>query len=248
MSYTHTLGYSLIEGSEAAISKAVVATYGAEANLDESIANPSLDQSLVFNLDVSKVRSVFLTSDQPLLLKINSSTAPVKYIWLKTNIPRVWSNDENSAPDPIINPFGSSNVTGLFATVSGISALSTPGAPTVTPQGTPGGTTYSYKITALNARGETVASSAGTTSTGNATLNGSNFNRLTWSAVTGAVAYRIYGRTSGNEFYMATVGAVLQYDDQGAATPSGAAPGSNTTGGGIASAAKLIIRCTYATS
>jgi len=116
----------------------------------------------------------------------------------------------------------------LLGVVAG--ALSTPAAPTVTPQGTTGGTSYSYRIAAIDAYGKTLASTAGTTSTGNATLNGTNFNRVTWSAVTGATGYKVYGRASGSELLLATLGAVTTYDDTGAATPSGALPVLNTTG------------------
>ena len=57
------------------------------------------------------------------------------------------------------------------------------GAPTVTPQGTTGAVTYDYKVVAVNENGEkTLVSSAGQTTTGNATLGLINFNRVTWTA------------------------------------------------------------------
>lgn len=113
-----------------------------------------------------------------------------------------------------------------------IDTVATPAAPTVTPQGTTGATTYSYRISAVNAIGETLASTAGTTATGNAALSGSNFNRVTWAGVPGAAAYKVYGRSSGSELLIATVAPTLnRYDDTGAVTPSGALPSSNTTGG-----------------
>ena len=109
-----------------------------------------------------------------------------------------------------------------------VGALSTPGVPTVTPQGTTGATTYSYRIVARNSSGVTLAGTGGTTATGNATLSATNFNRVTWSAVTGAESYDVYGRTAATELFMVNTTA-LTFDDIGTITPSGALPGSNTT-------------------
>jgi hypothetical protein len=106
-----------------------------------------------------------------------------------------------------------------------VQGLNTPSSVTVTPQGTTGATTYGYRVAAINASGTTVASATTTTTTGNATLSVSNFNRIAWTAVSGATSYKVYGRTSGSELLIATVTApTVQYDDTGAVTPSGALP------------------------
>src|SRR6185312_2023743 len=76
-------------------------------------------------------------------------------------------------------------------------ALTTPGSPLVSPQGTPGAKTISYKITAYNSTGESDASQAKTITTGDTTLTGTNYNQLTWTAVPGATGYKIY-RTATN--------------------------------------------------
>lgn len=108
-------------------------------------------------------------------------------------------------------------------------AISVPGTPTVTPQGATGATAYSYRIVAVNSSGKTTAGTGGTTATGNATLTAVNFNRVTWSAVTGAEYYEVYGRTAAAELFMAIVRG-LSFDDIGIpVTPAGALPGSNTT-------------------
>lgn len=114
--------------------------------------------------------------------------------------------------------------------------LPTPAAPTVSPQGTTGATTYSYRVSAVNSVGETLASTAGTTATGNATLSVSNFNRVSWVGVNGAAAYKVYGRTSGSELLMTTIPALtqpLRFDDTGALTPSGALPAASTATGAL---------------
>jgi len=113
-------------------------------------------------------------------------------------------------------------------------ALATPGAITVTNQGTPGGTTVTYKLVALLADGTTTeAGAASSTATSNATLSASNFNRLTWSAVTGATSYRVYrtvAPTSPNTTGIVYSGTALTVDDTGLAGGGETAPTVNGTG------------------
>lgn len=116
----------------------------------------------------------------------------------------------------------------LGLTNSSVIALSAPANVVVTPQGTAGNTEYSYKVTAVNTRGETIASTAAITSTGNATLDSVNFNRITWDAVSGAVEYNVYGRLSGLEQYIGTV-TTTTFDDTGTSIPANYPPSINTT-------------------
>ncbi len=89
---------------------------------------------------------------------------------------------------------------------------------------TPSGTYY-YRVSAINAVGQTLAS-AETSIILTATENAVHVN---WGAVTGATGYRIYGRTTGGELFMAAVGAVTTWLDNGSLTPAGALPVANTT-------------------
>jgi hypothetical protein len=115
-----------------------------------------------------------------------------------------------------------------------LNQLSTPANITVTPVGTAGTTTYGYRVSAINGNGETLASATIETTTGNATLDTTNYNRILWDAVAGATGYKVYGRTSGSELLMTTVNSpTLYYNDTGADTPSGDLPSANTTGGNI---------------
>lgn len=110
-------------------------------------------------------------------------------------------------------------------------SLSTPALPTVTPTGVTGATAYSYKIEALNKNQTSIASAAGSTATGNAALSSTSFNRVTWVAITGATAYRVYrtvgGATTG---VVAIVGSVLQLDDTGLVGDLSTAPTAATGG------------------
>ena len=121
-------------------------------------------------------------------------------------------------------------VESVFSTASfaPIDTIGTPTGVAVTNVGTAGATTYGYRISAVNSVGETLASSSTTTTTGNAALSASNFNRIAWSRVMEAASYKIYGRTNGSELYMGTTTG-LHFDDTGAVTPSGALPGSDTS-------------------
>lgn len=121
----------------------------------------------------------------------------------------------------------------LTVTPSG-TALSSPGAPTLTPSTTggvlPAGTTYNYRVSALvqtspGVWGETVPGAEGTAAT---TTGSTSSITVTWAAVTGATAYRVYGRNTGAELLLAQVNSTT-FIDTGVLTPSGAIPASNTT-------------------
>jgi len=153
---------------------------------------------------------------------------------------QVFSIDPNG--NVIIGGVGSGSgdltVKGDISTQGGnltLNSLATPSGVAVTPVGTAGSTTRGYRVSAINGNGETLASTTVTTATSNATLTTTDYNRITWSAVTGATGYKIYGRTSGSELYMATVDSPsLSYSDTGTVTtPAGALPTANTTGGNI---------------
>lgn len=113
-------------------------------------------------------------------------------------------------------------------------ALATPGAITVTPQGTTGATTVTYKLVAFLADGtSTEAGAASSTATSNATLSATNFNRLTWSAVTGATSYNVYrtvAPTSPATTGIIYSGTALTVDDTGLAGGGETAPTANGTG------------------
>jgi hypothetical protein len=68
-----------------------------------------------------------------------------------------------------------------------------PAAPTVSPQGTTGTTSWSYLVVATQSDGTySSAGAVGNTLLGNAVLNATNFNQLQWPLITGADSYDIY--------------------------------------------------------
>lgn len=116
------------------------------------------------------------------------------------------------------------------ALITSSQALTTPTGVSVTPQGTAGAVTYGYRVSAVGGSGETLAAAEQTTATGNATLTGVNFNRVAWTAVTGAGGYNIYrttgGATQGKIGFIAA--GTNQFDDTGLAA-AGAVPTGNTS-------------------
>ncbi len=113
-----------------------------------------------------------------------------------------------------------------------VGALATPALPTITPQGTPGATAYSYVIVALAQNGVSAASAAGSTATGNATLSPTDSNRIVWVAIAGATAYRIYRTVGGaTQGLIATAGNTTTLDDTGLVGDASTAP---TTAAGTA--------------
>jgi hypothetical protein len=123
---------------------------------------------------------------------------------------------------------------GGMASWTQIGLLANPAsAPSVAVHGTGGSTVYTYEITYVNALGETIASSTVSTgAAGNATLSGSNYNIVSWTAApAGASDVNVYGRVSGSLGLLATVAVgTTTWNDTGGVSPGAAAPSTNTTG------------------
>ena len=117
-------------------------------------------------------------------------------------------------------------LTSVVRTVS-VARLDTPTPGTfVAIAGTLAAATYYYRVSAINAVGETLANIETSQ-----VLGATGGVRVTWSAVTGSTGYKIYGRTTGAELLMATVGTVTEWEDDGSVTPSGPLPTDHTATG-----------------
>ena len=108
--------------------------------------------------------------------------------------------------------------------------------------GTLAAATYSYQVSAINANGETVASSIVTGvvasgTTGSVALTWNALADTTQARYSGAAQqYKIYGRVGGSIGLIATVGpfaagATPSYTDTGTPAPGAPPPASNTTAG-----------------
>src|SRR5947209_6105838 len=72
------------------IQKAVSVSAGSEVNIDETIPAGSAAQQVALTLDVSQVKGLFLTSNQDLTIKTNSSGSPANTFALAANTPFSW--------------------------------------------------------------------------------------------------------------------------------------------------------------
>lgn len=98
---------------------------------------------------------------------------------------------------------------------------------------TSGGTTTAgvkfWRVTAINAQGETLASNEVT-----ATLTATGTQVLTWAAISGATGYRVYRGTAPNQenTLVTQLGTVLTYTDLGAVGTAATLPVYDSTGHG----------------
>jgi hypothetical protein len=142
--------------------------------------------------------------------------------------------------------------TGAFsipAGITGASSFSTtviaqPGAPGIGNGGTAGTTSYTYEICALDGNGGAVCSNVQTTTTGNATLSGTNYNTIngTGACKPGIVSFNVYRTASaGSPSSTGLIGngactlavqggnGIFTFNDTGLAG-SGSPPTGNNTG------------------
>jgi hypothetical protein len=147
---------------------------------------------------------------------------------------------QNAAGNLLLNVNTSATVISLDTTnvVGGVvvSGLSTPGAPTITTvAGGGSSTTWAYEVVAVNGNGGTTpASTAGSISTSDwATLSLTNYNTISWSAVTGANSYKVYRTIAGGT--PSTTGLIgtttlTSFEDTGMAGDGTTPPTTDTSG------------------
>lgn len=80
------------------------------------------------------------------------------------------------------------------STITSFTTLGTPVGLTVAATGGTGAVAYSYRVSAFNSVGETLACASVAISNGVAVLSTTTYNKLDWTAVGGATGYNIYGR------------------------------------------------------
>lgn len=110
--------------------------------------------------------------------------------------------------------------------------------PVITPQGTGGVETWTYVLVGIDANGKrTAATNVGSTAVGNAALDGTDFNRITWTDITDMVSYELFRTVSGGTpASLGLIGTALQgvqtFDDTGLVGDASTANAVNETGDG----------------
>lgn len=118
---------------------------------------------------------------------------------------------------------------------SNFAAIGNPTTLTVTPTGTTGTQRWDYRVVAKDAQGNTTLSFFQSTTTGNATLNGTNYNALSWTAVAGpGVTYDVYrlhytGGSPTTDGSIALGITATSFNDQGGAASAYTLPTHNST-------------------
>ena len=104
-----------------------------------------------------------------------------------------------------------------------------PTSVSATPQGATGSTTYEYRVTAVSdetAEESNVVSTS--TSSGNASLSSTNFNRITFTGATGAGSYNIYKEDNGLYGFIGATETTTFDDENIAADLDDTAPKART--------------------
>jgi hypothetical protein len=112
-------GFALPNGT--VISKTFDITAGGEINIDESIAGPATNAQVALTLDVSQVRSLFISADGALTLKTNSSGSPTNTIALAAGVPFIWASGDAALRDT--SGTAMEDVTTLYVTNAGSTAV-----------------------------------------------------------------------------------------------------------------------------
>jgi len=115
-SITHTLIFTWQRGTES-ISKTVNKVNEKEVNIDVTVNAGVVDLEVSINIDVSLVKSIYISTDQDVLLETNSGSTPDDTVSLVADIPLSW-HDTNY----LTNPFGTDVVSMFFTNSGGTSA------------------------------------------------------------------------------------------------------------------------------
>lgn len=120
------------------------------------------------------------------------------------------------------------------------SSLATPSISSVTKTGMTGTTyTHYYRVSANNAVGESIASTASSVSSAKVRddwIENTDYTDVTWGSVSGATSYTVYyGDSSGTLYELYTVSGALTFRDLGtlAVNPFKLAPEGNSTEGAV---------------
>lgn len=117
MALTHLITRAINDGT-AILTKTETVTAGSEIRIEEDVPNPSTNLAFAFAFVKTKLKSIYILSDQNLTLKTNSSGSPQETIALLADKPWVWSAGDSY----FANPFAG-DVTALYVTNAAAAAV-----------------------------------------------------------------------------------------------------------------------------
>ena len=98
MTIEHVTTISLLQGG-VTLSQSVTSSGSNEINIDESIADSETDKEVTLIVDQSAMISIYIESDQDILIETNSGGAPTDSLTLVANEPISWTtNSVHSNP------------------------------------------------------------------------------------------------------------------------------------------------------
>ncbi|MCK9901281.1 hypothetical protein [Glutamicibacter sp. V16R2B1] len=168
----------------------------------------------------------------PEIANRGASGQMVQVFKMKDLLKRINMSVEIGALDPELE-FLLSGGTILTSNASPLTAMGALGSSTATTGGTMTAATYGYKVAARSAYGSTIASAEKTQVVPSGTST--NTVTLTWTTVSGAAGYDVFGRTSGGPWgLIAKIGQAGSptWTDTGGLTPNAdvLAPTADTSG------------------
>lgn len=116
MSFTNTIGRTVNLGNGIEIAQEKAAVGSSRKNVSESIGAGATDTAVAFTCDVSALKSLWISSDQDITIKTNSSSVPQETIALKANQPITWVDGDVQA-----KPFAG-DVTAIYVSNAGAAA------------------------------------------------------------------------------------------------------------------------------
>ncbi len=97
MGFQHQITQAWTNGSRA-ISGSKEYEANAQGNsIDEVITADAEDELVVFTLDVSQVKSIFILAEGDMTLETNNGAAPTDTINLKAGVPYIWTTDSDDS-------------------------------------------------------------------------------------------------------------------------------------------------------
>lgn len=115
MSISHTMTLSWGSGGSF-LSKSVALVSEGENNRDVSVPATTDDMEVDWDVNVARMKSLFILSDQDITINTNSSSVPADTLTPKANKPLIWYDGSGLA-----NPLGT-DVSRLFISNAGASA------------------------------------------------------------------------------------------------------------------------------
>ena len=174
-----TLGSGTAPDGSFALSLSAVASGNISAQTATGVAAYAVEPSTEYTFPVSLLAA---STGRSFTVSAGWYDSGGAYLGGDTSVP--FTDNAGSATVGYVTATSPSQAAFAFIQVvveSATGQLSAPSAPTVTPEGTTGSTTYSYEVAATNVYGSTTSSPSGSTTTGNATLTSTNYNLISWA-------------------------------------------------------------------